>query len=120
MFEELLVERLKEAVDHIYPGAAPLNYSLPCCCYNRISTDPDRDMDGNSDYAFIRLELRVFDTRFKTALQKAKEIKSLLATWGHEDIQYCAWTDENHLIDDSTETRLYFVDLTFILFGRFA
>jgi len=117
MLEATLFKRLKTLAPNLYPGAAPEKYKTPAVIYNRIDTDPARDLDGETGQSFIIAQIDVYDRDYLTSKNVAKNIRVNLTAWEGDEVQAVSWVGENDSIDNTTPVSLYRTRMTFVIFG---
>jgi len=118
MVDYKLVERLKTLCPNVYPGAAPLDYQRPCIVYNRIKTDPTRDLDDSDDTATVTFQIDTYSTLQTEAISLARSVRDSMKAWQDDDVQCAAYTARQDMIDNTTETQLYRVMHYFEVFTR--
>jgi hypothetical protein len=112
MLEVKLCDRLLTVCPNVYPGAAPVGYKRPCVIYNRISTDPTRNLDDDDETATVTFQIDVYSALQTEALQLSANIRANMKAWQDPDIECVAYTSRQSMIDNTTEVQL-FREMTF-------
>jgi hypothetical protein len=77
-----LTEKLKTALEtsgiKAYPLTKPQDATLPCCTYQRISTDTLKVMSGQSTFNTSRFQVDVWASNYKAAVEQAITIIGIL------------------------------------------
>ncbi len=107
MIEALLDARLLTITPNVYPGAAPLHYQRPCAIYNRIGTEPTRDLDDDDPTAIITFQIDVYSTLQNEAITIARAIRDSMKAWDEGDIQCVAYTARQDMVDNTSEIQLF-------------
>ena len=118
MLETALFRRIGAIAPNIYPNVAPERYSTPAVIYNRLDTDPERDLDGETGTGFIIAQIDVYDPKYLVAKQLADTIKNNLVAWQDEEVQSVGWTGSNDMTDETTAVTLYRTRMTFVIFAN--
>lgn len=116
MIETSLVAYLSDLAPNLYPQAAPLGYSVPAVIYNRASTVPVEDMDGDISWGWVVLQIDVYDPSYLAAKELAHDIRNHLVVWDDDGVQSVTWSGETDSIDETTDDQLHRVMLTFSVF----
>lgn len=117
MIEVKLLERLKTVAQNVYYLQAPANYRVPCVVYNRVSTDPTRDVsDDDQDTAFAEFQIDVYSPDSFQAETLAKTIRTNLKEWQNSDVGCVAYTNKLSSVDQTTDVALYRVMTFFRMF----
>jgi hypothetical protein len=116
MLETSLVARLAPITTALYPLVAPKNYATPCVVYNRSDTKPVADLKIGTDAAKVWLQVDVYDVTYLGAKALADMIRKNLEMWVDVEVQAVSWTNEQDMIDETTETMLYRAMLSFEVF----
>jgi hypothetical protein len=117
MLEAALVTRLAVVAPNMYPGIAPKDYATPAVVFNRIHTQPVRDLATPINDAWVVFQIDVYDADYLTAKTTAKAIRDALSGWSDEDVASCVWDNEQDLVDNTTEITQYRTMQTFLLFA---
>ena len=117
MLETALVAWLDDLAPNLYPLAAPLDYATPAVVYSRVSTQDEMDLDGGNDMGWIVMQLDVYDPSYLTAKELAHDIRDRLLSWDDDVVHAVTYTNETDIIDETTDTSLYRVMMTFLLFA---
>jgi hypothetical protein len=117
MLETALVTYLSHLAPDMYPGRAPTNYDTPAVIYNRLSTQMEDDLDGVGDMGWVVMQIDVYDPSYLAAKELAHDIRDHLVIWDDEQVHAVTVVNETDMIDETTETTLYRVMMTFLFFA---
>lgn len=117
MIETKLQARLKTIAPNVYPLAAPKSYLRPAVVWNRVSTDPTRDIgDDLEDTMFVTFQIDVYSTLYDEAKALSDTIRASLKGWIDPDIQSVSWSDERAGVDQTTDVQLFRVMVFYTVF----
>jgi hypothetical protein len=100
------------AGDRVYGGLLPQDVALPAVQYQRISTEPVADFDGDTTRDFARIQVDCWATSYGAAKTLAREVRSCIAA----DASLAAYV-ESERDEYDEETRLFGVSTDYHMTG---